>query len=337
MNRKKHISITNKFIIIMVAIAILITILFIGFFSISTLIATINETDIESIINSLQIVQGFFLIMIFVNISFIVFLAIILFDVFKSIRESEYVAEISRIISMIDQQKSLDKLDLYNDRLVKVIGNYAANVSNPKKVYDSLYNIYLMKTMKTEEDFEKLKMYITILMKAYAESYNMQEVYIDRKIQRIAEAGAFYDLGKLGVPGYILYKESFLDQHDFEIVKRHATVGYNIMMAIKPNMEMGTFEQYVRDISGFHHERYDGNGYPTGKKGEEIPFIARVIALVTTYDTVTRDRPYKKAVSHEEAVELINKDRGNYFDPKIVKIFNGVEKEFKKIMERKEL
>lgn len=321
----------------MVLVAVLIALLFIGYFSISSLISTITTADEEKIISSLEVVQGFLLIMIFFNISFIGFLGILLNDVFKNIRESEYIAEISKIISMIDQQKSLDKLDIYNDRLVKVIGNYAANVNKLEKVYDSLYNIYLMKTMKTEADFEKLKMYITILMKAYAESYNMQEVYVDRKIQKIAEAGAFYDLGKLGVPGYILYKESYLDQHDFELAKRHAKVGYDIMMAIKPDMEMGTFEQYIRDIVGFHHERYDGTGYPYGKKGEEIPFIARIIALITTYDTVTRDRPYKKAISHEEAVELVNKEKGHYFDPKIVKVFNGVEKEFKKILLREDL
>ncbi|HHU55872.1 MAG TPA: hypothetical protein GXZ48_04195 [Acholeplasmataceae bacterium] len=337
MKRKKHISITSKFFIVMVLVAVLIALLFIGYFSISSLISTITTADEEKIISSLEVVQGFLLIMIFFNISFIGFLGILLNDVFKNIRESEYIAEISKIIFMIDQQKSLDKLDIYNDRLVKVIGNYAANVNKLEKVYDSLYNIYLMKTMKTEADFEKLKMYITILMKAYAESYNMQEVYVDRKIQKIAEAGAFYDLGKLGVPGYILYKESYLDQHDFELAKRHAKVGYDIMMAIKPDMEMGTFEQYIRDIVGFHHERYDGTGYPYGKKGEEIPFIARIIALITTYDTVTRDRPYKKAISHEEAVELVNKEKGHYFDPKIVKVFNGVEKEFKKILLREDL
>jgi len=89
----------------------------------------------------------------------------------------------------------------------------------------------------------------------------------------------------------------------------------------------------MRDICGYHHERFDGTGYPWGTKGEEIPFIGRVIALVTTYDTITRDRPYRKAMTHEEAVILVNNEKGRYFDPKIVKIFNAVEREFRKIKE----
>lgn len=336
MKAKKHISITSKFIIVMIIIAILITFLIIGYLSVSDLISSIVDAESE-LISKLESIQGFLLIMIFFNVSFIIILGIMLYDVFKKMRESEYVVEISNIITMIDQQKTLEKLDIYNDRLVKVVGNFAAIVNDLKTVYSALYKVYLLKSMKTEEDFEKLKMYITIIMKAYADSYNMQEVFIDRKIQRIAEAAAFYDIGKLGVPGYILYKESNLSESDFKLAKRHASVGYEMIVAMKPDMQMGTFEQYIRDITGFHHERFDGTGYPNGLKGEEIPFIARIIALVTTYDTITRDRPYKKAMCHEDAVILINKEKGNYFDPKIVKVFNGVEKEFKKILERKEL
>lgn len=336
MRKKQRFSMTTKFIIIMVIVAILVTCLIIGYFSIADLIANISDTETE-VIDSLQVVQGFLLVVIFLNISFIIILGIMQYDLYNKIKESEYFAKINNLMTMVDQQKSMEGLEIYNDRLVKAIGSFAAHVKEPKKVYSALYNIYLLKSMKTEADFEKIKMYITILMKAYAENYNLQEVYTDRKIAKIAEAAAFYDIGKLGTPGHILYKESNLNEYDYKLAKEHAEVGFNIVEAIKPDIEMGTFEQYFRDIAGFHHERFDGTGYPRGLKGEEIPFIARIVALVTTYDTVTRDRPYSKAMSHLDAVALINEEKNNYFDPKIVKVFNSVENEFNKIHDRKEL
>ncbi|MFA6627969.1 MAG: HD domain-containing phosphohydrolase [Bacilli bacterium] len=321
-----------RIVIAMILIVALVVSLAVFYSSISLMIRRISDTsDLDSIVEE---IQGYLLIVIFLNIGFLALLAKTMFDIYHDAKENHYTIEISKMTSTIDQQTSIDKLDFVNDRLVKLVGNFANNVSNnTKRVYSALYQTYMIKSMKTEKDFEKIKMYTAILMRAYAESYSMREIYTDKKIERIANAAVMYDIGKLGTPGYILYKETNLDQSDYEMAKRHALVGFNLMEAIKPEMMQGSYEQYMRDICGYHHERFDGTGYPWGIKGEEIPFIARVIALITTYETITRDRPYKKAMTHEEALILVNNEKGRYFDPKIVKIFNAVEREFKKIKE----
>lgn len=330
-SRKKS-SMSIKIIIALILIVALIISLGIFYASISQAINAItNATDVGAAVEE---VQGYLLIVIFLNIGFVILLAKTIYDIYSDARQNYYTIEISKMTSKIDQQTSIDKLDFVNDRFVKLVGNFASNVKhNLKLVYSALYQTYMIKSMKTEKDFDKIKMYTAILMRAYAESYNMREIYTDKKIEKIADAAVMYDIGKLGTPGYILYKEANLDRNDYEMAKRHALVGFNIVEAIKPNMPQGSFEQYMRDICGYHHEKFDGTGYPWGTKGEEIPFIGRVIALVTTYDTITRDRPYRKAMTHEEAVILVNNEKGRYFDPKIVKIFNAIEREFRKILE----
>lgn len=329
---RKKLSMKIKIIIALTLIILLIISLGIYYATIGEAIAGIG--DASDVASAVEQVQGYLLIVVFLNVGFLILLGKTIYDIYSEARQNHYSIEISKMTSTIDQQTSIEKLDFVNDRFVKLVGNFASNVKyNLNPVYSALYQTYMIKSMKTEKDFDKIKMYTSILMRTYAESYNMREIYTDKKIGKIADAAVMYDIGKLGTPGYILYKEANLDRNDYEMAKRHAVVGYKLIEAIKPNMAQGSYEQYMRDICGYHHERFDGTGYPWGTKGEEIPFIGRVIALVTTYDTITRDRPYRKAMTHEEAVILVNNEKGRYFDPKIVKIFNAVEREFRKIKE----
>ena len=334
MKHKSKMSMSTRLILVMVLLTILIAFLIVGYIYLSNAIGNISATEDETIKSQLEVVEGLMLVLIFLTVSFVLYLSKSLFDIYSISRENQFIVEINKMTSKIDQQTDIEKLDFFNDRFIKLVSNYASNSKqNLNDIYSALIQTYMLKSMKTEKDFQKIKMYTNILMKAYAESYNMNEIYTKKRIEKIADAAVMYDIGKLGTPGYILYKEANLSLEDFEIAKRHAIVGYELSKAISPAPRQGSFEQYVQDIAGYHHERYDGTGYPWGIKGEEIPFIARIIALVTTYDTIVRDRPYRKAMTHEDAVLLINSEKSRYFDPKIVKVFNGIEREFKKIKE----
>ena len=94
------------------------------------------------------------------------------------------------------------------------------------------------------------------------------------------------------------------------------------------------FIAYARQITECHHEKWDGSGYPNGLKGEEIPFIARVMAIADVYDALVTERPYKKPIPHEEAVAVIAAGAGGHFDPRLVDVFLGCESEFKAIAKR---
>lgn len=326
---KRTLSMSTKFLIMIITLVVLSACLLVGYLTMVDFLKEIETTtDLAATTES---IKGILLAMIFLTVSLFAFIAKTMYDIYIISREDHIAVEISKMTSNIDQQTTIDKLNFWNDRFVKMVANYSNSGKNQKLIINSLFHTYTIKSMKTESDFEKIKMYTAILLRAYAETYNLKEVYNERKIARISDASVMYDIGKLGTPGYILYKEANLSDEEMEMARRHANMGIQLARALNPELVKGSFENYLLEIAGYHHERYDGTGYPEGLKAEEIPIISRIIGVVTLYDTVTRDRPYKRAMTHEEAVVLINNEKGKYFDPKIVKIFNAVEREFKKI------
>jgi len=132
----------------------------------------------------------------------------------------------------------------------------------------------------------------------------------------IKEASRFHDIGESGVSGSILNKPGKLDPEEWEIMKSHAELGYQMLRDSKnPVTEAGSI------IALTHHERWDGSGYPQGLSGSAIPLYGRIAALADVFDSLTSDRPYKKAVSLEESCSYIYSERGKHFDPHLVTQF----------------
>ena len=127
-------------------------------------------------------------------------------------------------------------------------------------------------------------------------------------------AGLLHDVGKIGVPDSILNKNGQLTKDEYEKVKEHSVTGAAILYPIR---ELGDIAKEVRA----HHERYDGEGYPDGLKGEEIPFIARIISVADTFDAITSDRPYRQKKMAEVAMHIIKDNSGTQFDPIVVSAF----------------
>lgn len=132
---------------------------------------------------------------------------------------------------------------------------------------------------------------------------------------RALEAGALlHDIGKLAVPEYILNKPGKLTAAEFEKMKVHTVVGADIVRRVG-------FPYPVEDIVRYHHEKWDGTGYPRGLRGEEIPLVARIIAVVDFYDATRCDRPYRRGMTREESLALLRRLSGSSFDPRIVETF----------------
>ncbi|HEU0005841.1 MAG TPA: HD domain-containing phosphohydrolase [Terriglobia bacterium] len=137
----------------------------------------------------------------------------------------------------------------------------------------------------------------------------------ERTIEIISISALLHDVGKIGIDDKILKKPGFLTPEEFEIMKQHPVKGFNIMK---------TIEQMRNVLPGLrsHHEQWDGNGYPDHLKSEEIPLIARIIAVADTLDAMTTNRPYQQALTFEFAVEKINKNVGVKYDKSVVAAFN---------------
>ncbi|SCY33116.1 sensor domain-containing diguanylate cyclase/phosphohydrolase [Alkaliphilus peptidifermentans] len=134
------------------------------------------------------------------------------------------------------------------------------------------------------------------------------------KIAELSLLAIIHDIGKIAISDIILDKPSKLTEAEWEEMKKHTEIGYRIA---NTTPELMHISKYVL----FHHERWDGRGYPKGLKGNEIPLLSRIIAIIDAYDVMTHSRPYKKPISHEEAIEEIVKCSGSQFDPEIAKIF----------------
>ncbi len=134
--------------------------------------------------------------------------------------------------------------------------------------------------------------------------------------EMLLEAAPMHDIGKVGIPDYILLKPGRLDVAEFEIMKRHAIKGYEILSG-----SQSTMLQAAAEIALAHHEKYDGSGYPKGLIGEAIPLFARICAVGDVFDALTSERPYKKAWEDEHAIELLREGAGSHFDPACVEAF----------------
>ena len=130
----------------------------------------------------------------------------------------------------------------------------------------------------------------------------------------IRRGALLHDIGKIGVPDSILRKPGPLDEEEWRVMRRHPQLAHNMLASI-------VYLRKAMDIPYCHHEKFDGSGYPQGLKGEEIPLVARIFAVVDVWDALTSDRPYRKAWTRQEALDYIREQNGKHFDPKVVNAF----------------
>ena len=134
----------------------------------------------------------------------------------------------------------------------------------------------------------------------------------------ILYASPMHDIGKIAIPDRILFKPARLTENEWRVMQKHTIYGAQIIGETPYPLF-----QYAKNIALYHHERFDGKGYPEGLKGKKIPLEARIVAIADVFDALVTSRPYKKAWSIESAIEYIAEERGHHFDPEIANIFLG--------------
>lgn len=158
----------------------------------------------------------------------------------------------------------------------------------------------------------------------YAETLSKAMALPAKFTERIVYSSPMHDIGKLFVDAAILRKPGRLSIDEFEKIKLHPLYGGQILEGV-------TFLEMARDIALYHHENYDGSGYPHGKEGDKIPLSARIVAICDVFDALVSERSYKKAYLFDEAIEIMTKDIGKRFDPEIAKVFLSVQGKFYQI------
>lgn len=197
---------------------------------------------------------------------------------------------------------------------------------------DSLSNIVEFRNLESEQHIKRIREFAlclgTSIMRLYPE-YGLTE----EKIELIGWASSLHDIGKIVIPDNIILKAGKLNQDEYEVIKSHTTKGAEIIEKLI-HLDSKEFCDYAYDIARHHHEKYDGNGYPDGLKGEEISIAAQIIALADVYDALTSKRVYKAAYETERAFQMIINGQSGAFSSKIRQAFTEVKKDFEIIVKK---
>ncbi|MDF1877604.1 response regulator [Sulfurimonas sp. SAG-AH-194-L11] len=189
-------------------------------------------------------------------------------------------------------------------------------ISNATNIYkesehellDILAKSTLYKEHKDSKHSEKIAHYAKALTRLFGLNETIQDVAF--------HASGLYDIGKVGIPDEVLFKEGKLNEDEREIIKTHARLGFDLLKYTQnPYLKAGAV------ISYSHHEKFDGSGYPIGLKGETIPILGRIVAIVEVFEALTSQKVYREAWSIEDACQFVIEEKGKHFDPKLVDLF----------------
>ena len=170
---------------------------------------------------------------------------------------------------------------------------------------------------ETGAHLERMRSYARLIAREMAASHRLDDAFIEQ----LYYSSPLHDIGKVGVPDSILLKPGKLMPQEFDIMKTHALIGGDTLHAANVEAGQGSFLVMGRDIAYYHHERWDGRGYPFGIAKTDIPLAARIAAVSDVYDALSSKRPYKEAFSPEKSRAIILEGRGAAFDPEVVDAF----------------
>jgi response regulator RpfG family c-di-GMP phosphodiesterase len=174
---------------------------------------------------------------------------------------------------------------------------------------------------ETGEHLERIRSYSHILAEELRNNSSYAEWIDDKFIDDLYRSSPLHDIGKIGIPDSILLKPGSLTDSEFAIMKQHSMIGAEALGKTIRTVTNADFLEMAADIAKYHHERFNGTGYPEGLKGKEIPLAARIVALADVYDALTSSRVYKPAFRPEIAYMMICQEQGKHFDPVIVDAF----------------
>lgn len=223
------------------------------------------------------------------------------------------------------------ELKSHRDRLDKLVAERTSELEKTKEaIIASLAILSEYRDFETGMHVQRTQAFIRCLAMKVWEMTG--EIGSTGLLDLIGQSAMLHDIGKVGIPDAILLKPGILSDQEYQIIKRHPLIGADVIRRTEAILGTNTFLRYAREIAEFHHEHWDGSGYPHGLAGDSIPLSAQLMTIVDVYDALTSNRPYKVNLPHAEAVKIISEgdDRidPGHFSPIVLQAFLQAGEEF---------
>ena len=217
---------------------------------------------------------------------------------------------------------------IQEDNLDKLIANQEQIFHMQEHTISSMANLIERRDLGTDENVSRIVRHVRTLAECARQDGVYADMLDDRFISMLHQIAPMYDIGKIVVPDHILKKPGTLTAEEFEQIKRHAAEGGRVVQQVLSGVAGEDYVALASDLATFHHERWDGTGYPTGLTGENIPLSARIMAIADVYNALISQRSYRSPISRENAFEIIRQESGSHFDPKLTEVFLNHREEF---------
>ena len=227
-------------------------------------------------------------------------------------------------------------MDLASESILKIEEQAAKLIATQKGVVFALAEIIESRDKCTADHTTRTSHYSGMIARELVKEGKYTEIFTEQFLDDFAIAAALHDVGKIKIPDAILNKPGKLTKEEFDVMKEHTLEGEKIIeLALKGIGVSSEYLETARQVSGSHHERWDGTGYPRGLKGDEIPLCARIVAIADVFDALTCLRPYKEPWPFEKALATIQEESGTHFDPELVDAFVAIKDEVKEYLDSK--
>ncbi len=253
---------------------------------------------------------------------------------YKSFFKNHHITFVRSIVGQIalsvQRAELLKEIENHSRNLEKMVSQRTEEVLKTQRAtIFALSSLADARDSETGDHLERIRNYSVLLMQLYRIDDDHPEIN-QRLLRDLYDSSVLHDIGKVGIPDYILLKKGFLTEEEFNIMKRHPVIGYEALKRASGDLGSDFFLNMAMDIILYHHERWDGDGYPYGLKGENIPLSARVVSIADVYDALTSKRPYKEAYTHDDAIDIMKSEEGKY-DPELFNLFIKNAEKFNKI------
>lgn len=241
------------------------------------------------------------------------------------------LGRVHRTIELEGYRKNLE--GAIKEQAAEIVKQNERILNMQHEVIWGMANLIESRDGTTGGHIKRTRSFVKLICEELLREGKFADILNEQYMETLCEAAPMHDIGKIAVSDYILKGTTKLTDEEFEEMKNHAPAGGRIIRDTMGKLENPEYLEIACDVATYHHERWDGTGYPEGRKGAEIPLGARIMAVADVFDALAFRRSYKDAMSIDKTFQIIEESSGSHFDPQIVEAFLKVRPEVEKLFE----